>query len=58
MQVQYRLAMLSDGRGGSWFYDTSGLTKLLAKARTPVYRLPSPEVFNRLIGTDHGAPAR
>jgi hypothetical protein len=54
MQVRYRLALLSGGQGDSWLYDPAGLTRVLSKARTPVYRLPSPELFNRLIGADQG----
>jgi hypothetical protein len=52
LQVQYKFTILSGGRGDTWFYDPSGLAQVLTKARTPVYRLPSPEAFNRLIGAD------
>jgi hypothetical protein len=51
VQVQYKFEILSGGRGDAWLYDPAGLTRLLSKARTPVYRLSSPEVFNRLLGT-------
>ena len=54
MQVRYRLSILSGGQGDSWLYDSAGLTRVLSKSRTPVYRLPSPELFNRIIGADQG----
>jgi hypothetical protein len=58
MHVQYKFTILSGGRSDSWLYDPSGLTQVLTKARTPVYRLPSPEAFNRLIGAGQSAPAQ
>lgn len=58
VQVQYRFDILTGGHGDAWLYDPAGLTRVLSKARTPVYRLSSPEVFNRLLGTDPRAIPR
>jgi hypothetical protein len=44
---------LDVGRGGSgerWLYQTTGYVQVLSKQESPVYKLPDPEAFNRLIG--------
>lgn len=55
VQVQYKFELLSGGQGDAWLYDPAGLARVLSKARTPVYRLPSPEAFNGLLGIDRRA---
>jgi len=33
-----------------WLYQTTGYVQVLSKAKTPVYKVPNPKAFNRLIG--------
>ena len=46
--------------GNRWFYHPSGLTRLLAIWPAiwvaPLYRLPSPAAFNKLLGIDQEHP--
>lgn len=35
-----------------WLYQTSGHIQKLSKQDSPVYKLPNPEAFNRLIGAN------
>jgi len=43
LDIDHRIA------GGRWLYQTTGYVQLLSKAETPVYKVPNPVAFNRLI---------
>jgi hypothetical protein len=53
-KLDLRRPTKSGNRSSRWLYDPSGLVKLLAIWRSifvaPLYRLRSPEEFNKLIG--------
>ncbi len=36
--------------GNRWLYDPAGYVQVLSKAKVPVFKLHSPEEFNRLLG--------
>jgi hypothetical protein len=48
----YKINIQRGRRGDSWFYDPSGLLRLLTVHRTPVYGLAERDAFNRLLGID------
>ena len=35
--------------GDRWLYDPTGYTRVLSKAKVPIYKISKPEEFNRLL---------
>jgi hypothetical protein len=52
MRPEYKIDIRREDRGGRWLYDPVGFVQVLSKRKTPVYRLPSPGAFNKLLGID------
>lgn len=52
MRPRYKIDVREDHKGARWLYDPDGFVQVLSKAETPVYQLPSPAAFNKLLGID------
>jgi hypothetical protein len=52
-----KLDVQRQGSNGRWLYQTTGYVHLLSMQTQPIYRLPEPETFNRLIGATQRGPA-
>jgi hypothetical protein len=48
----YKIAVERGGRSVSWLYDPAGFVQVLSVSRTPVYEVPTPHAFNRLLAID------
>jgi hypothetical protein len=48
----FKLDIASEGTGNRWLYHTTGYVQVLSISvlGTPVYQVPEPEAFNKLIG--------
>jgi hypothetical protein len=54
--ASYRFYIGRERRGDSWYYNPEGFVWMLTIQRKPLYRLPSPEAFNTLLGIERGSP--
>jgi hypothetical protein len=48
----FMIDIKSEDSGGRWTYYTSGLVTRVSKQVVPVYKVPEPKEFNRLIGAE------
>jgi hypothetical protein len=48
----FTIDVKTEDSSGRWIYYTSGLVTPLSKKVVPVYKVPDPQEFNRLIGAD------
>jgi hypothetical protein len=49
----YKLDLVTQGSGGGrWLYDPAGLVQALSVKQTSMYKISSPEEFNKLLGIE------
>jgi len=47
---KYKLDFYGPKEASRWLYDPAGYAMRLTKAKSPIYAVPSPGTFNRLLG--------